>query len=426
MIFADIAVILLIGVVISPLRTRLRQPVVVGEIAAGLLLGPSVLGLLPGDVPGLLFPEAARPHLSTIAQVGIALFMFIAGWELDFHPLRGRFRSVLTITAVSLALPFLLAVVTAVALVTLHPTVTTSRAPAGVFAVFMGIVLSISALSVLVRIIKENGFHNTQVGTIATACGAITETIAWCSAVVLFTAARGEGVTPCLRTLVQVALYALVMVCLIRPLLHRFLRRDSAAEHQLLPILVISSGVLLSSCVTAHLGIHAVLGAFAFGLVMPRDISPDLHRSLEAPFQHTGTLLIPVFFALTGLSVDITELGPVGALALIAFLCIAWAGKFAGTFTGARLAGFPQQESTVLATFLNTRGLSEVIMLTLGHNAGIINDEIFTAMLLTALLATASVNPLVRLLATRSLAASATMPVQAVHEAVETKQERTT
>ncbi|MBH1938023.1 cation:proton antiporter [Streptomyces sp. AV19] len=161
-ILADIAVILFVGVAVSPLRARLRQPVVVGEIAAGLLLGPSVLGLLPGDLPALLFPPAVRPHLSTIAQVGIVLFMFIAGWELDFHPLRGRLRSVFTITTVSLAIPFTLAVAVATVLITQHPAVTSPDTPTAVFPLFMGIVLSISALSVLVRIIKENGLHSSR------------------------------------------------------------------------------------------------------------------------------------------------------------------------------------------------------------------------------------------------------------------------
>ncbi|WP_424890083.1 cation:proton antiporter [Streptomyces sp. XH2] len=417
MILADIAVILLIGVVISPLRTRLRQPVVVGEIAAGLLLGPSLLGLLPGDLPGLLFPPQARPHLATVAQVGIALFMFVTGWELDFRPLRGRLRSVLTVTTASLAIPFTLAVAVSAALLAQRPAATSPGTPAGVFAVFMGIVLSIGALSVLVRIIKENGLQHGRVGPLATACGAITETIAWCSLVVLLTTTRGHGLSHCLQTVAQVLLYALVMAFGVRPLLrrflHRFPHRDSQGGHPLLLILVISSGVLLSSCATAWIGIHAVLGAFAFGLAMPRDLPPELRLSLEAPFQHTGALLIPVFFALTGLSVDITELGPAGAIELAAFLFVACAGKYAGTLSGARLIGLPHQEASVLAALLNTKGLSEVIMLTIGRNAGIITGEVFTAMLLTALLATTSVNPLVRVLTAASRTGGARLPAQA-------------
>ncbi|MEU5188918.1 cation:proton antiporter [Streptomyces klenkii] len=413
-ILADIAIILLVSVAISPLRTRLRQPVVVGEIAAGLLLGPSLLGLLPGDLPGLLFPPQARPHLATVAQVGIALFMFTAGWELDFHPLRGRLRSVLTVTTASLTVPFTLAVAVSAVLLAQRPAVTSPGTPAGAFVVFMGIVLSISALSVLVRIMKENGLHDSRVGAMAAACGAVTEVVAWCSLVALLTTTRGQGPAQCLQSLAQVILYALVMACGVRPLMRWILHRGrQGGGHPYLLILVISSGVLLSSCATARIGIHAVLGAFAFGLAMPRDLPPELRLSLEAPFQHTGTLLIPVFFALTGLSVDLTELRPAGIAGLAAFLFVACAGKYAGSLAGARLAGLPHQEASVLAACLNTKGLSEVIMLTIGRSAGIITGEVFTAMLLTALLATASVNPLLRALTTGSTAGHAYLPAQA-------------
>ncbi|MEV5240418.1 cation:proton antiporter [Streptomyces cinnamoneus] len=419
MILADVAIILMVGIAIAPLRTRLRQPVVVGEIAAGILLGPSVLGLLPGDLPERLFPSEVRPHLATVAQVGIALFMFTAGWELDFPALRGRLRSVLAVTTTSLAVPFALAVGVAFVLAAKHPGVTGADTPTGVFAAFMGIVMSISALAVLVRIVKENGLQNSPAGTMATACGALTETIAWCALATLVAAARGTGQS-CLVTLLHVAVYAVVMAFGVRPLLRTALHRVTReAGHHVLPILLIASGVLLSSCITAWIGIHAVLGAFAFGLVMPRDLAPDTRRSVESPLQHTGTLLIPLFFALTGLSVDIGSLGRAGALELIAFLAVAWAGKFAGTTLGARLIGLPWCDARMLAVFLNTKGLGEVIMLTIGRNAGIIDDEVFTAMLVTALLATASVNPLVRYLAGKSATQNTApaVPAQAVRKA---------
>ncbi|MGK5546160.1 cation:proton antiporter [Streptomyces sp. URMC 127] len=426
-ILADIAVILLAGVAIGPLRARLRQPVVVGEIAVGLLLGPSLLGLLPGDLPGLIFPPQARPHLAAIAQVGIVLFMFVTGWELDFRPLHGRLRAVLALTTASLAVPFTLAVAVCAVLLVQRPAVTSPGTPAGVFVVFMGIVLTMGALSVLARIIKENGLHKSRAGTLAIACGALTEAVVWCALAALLTTVRGHGPAHGLQSLVQVLLYALAMACGVRPLLHRFLHwyahrythrfaqsGRQGGGHPLLPVMVISSGVLLSSFATAWTGIHAVLGAFAFGLAMPRDLAPELRLSLEAPFQHTGALLIPVFFALTGLSVDVTGLGPAGAIELAAFLFVGCAGKYAGTLSGARLTGLPSREASVLGVLLNTRGLSEVIMLTIGRDAGIISGEVFTAMLLTALLATASVNPLVRALTTESSAGRPSLLPRAV------------
>ncbi|MCC2275244.1 cation:proton antiporter [Streptomyces sp. ET3-23] len=396
-VLADIALVLLIGVALGPVRARLRQPAVVGEIAAGLLLGPSVLGLLPGDMPSLLFPPEVRSHLSVIAQVGIALFMFAAGWELDFHALRGRGRSVVAITTASLAVPFALAAALACALLAVRPELTGPTGSPLLFASFLGVVLSVSALSVLIRIVGENRLTATPVGAMATACGAITEVIAWCAVVALLTAAQGLSAGHLLMTLARIAAYALVMLLAVRPALRAFVTAHPAhGGRPILLILVISSGVFLSAWCTTQMGIHAVIGAFAFGLAMPRDLEPDLRHAIENPLHHTGALLIPVFFALTGLTVDVTDLGPQGLLAVIAFLAVAWGGKFAGAALTARLLHLPWRDAATLGTLINTKGLSEIIMLTLGRDAGLIDNQLFTALLLTALTATVLVNPLVR------------------------------
>ncbi|RLU83638.1 cation/H(+) antiporter [Streptomyces griseocarneus] len=396
-VLADIALVLLIGVALTPVRARLRQPAVVAEIAAGLLLGPSVLGLLPGNLPGLLFPEEVRSHLSVIAQVGIALFMFAAGWELDFQALRGRGRSVLAVTTASLVVPFALAVALALALLAVRPAHTGSAPSPLLFAPFLGIVLSVSALSVLIRIIGENRLTATPVGTMATACGAITEVVAWCAVVTLVTAAQGLDTGGLVLTLVRIAAYALVMTLAVRPALRALLGRHRPhGSRPWLLILAVSSGVFLSAWCTTWLGIHAVIGAFAFGLAMPRDLAPGLRHAVEDPLRTMGALLVPVFFALTGLTVDVTDLGPHGLLALVAFLAVAWGGKFAGAALTARLLRLPWRDAAMLGALVNTKGLSEIIMLTLGRDAGLIDGHLFTALLLTALTATALVNPVVR------------------------------
>ncbi|MGA5128215.1 cation:proton antiporter [Streptomyces olivoreticuli] len=416
-VLADIAVVLLIGVALTPLRTRLRQPVVVGEIAAGVLLGPSVLGLLPGDLPGMIFPSEMRVHLSVVAQVGIVLFMFVAGWELDFHILRGRVHSVLAVTVTSLAVPFLLAMVLALVILARHPDLVRPGNSPLLFILFMGVVLSVSALSVLVRIVGENRLQATTAGAMATACGALTEVVAWCAVVCLITTARGSGAGHLLLSLARIAAYALVMALAVRPALRGLLHcREPQRVKPLLLILVISSGVFLSAWFTSQLGIHAVIGAFAFGLVMPRDLDPALRHTLETPLQHTGVLLVPVFFALTGLSVDLGALGWSGALELTAFLGVAWGGKFAGAALTARLLGQPWRQASTLGVLLNTKGLSEVLMLTLGREAGLIDAHLFTVLLLTALAATATVNPLVRRLAPQPDGEGARTPIPVQHE----------
>lgn len=396
-VLADIALVLLIGVALTPARARLRQPAVVAEIAAGILLGPSALGLLPGDLPHVLFPEEVRSHLSVIAHVGIALFMFAAGWELDFRTLRGQGRSVLAVTGASLAVPFALATALAFALLAVRPELAGPSGSPLFFALFLGIVLSMSALSVLIRIIGENRLQATPAGAIATASGAITEVLGWCALISLITVAQGLGTGRLVLTLARITAYALVMLLAVRPALRALLARHRLhGGGPLMLILVVSSGVFLSSWCTAWAGIHAVIGAFAFGLVMPRDLDPDLRHAVENPLHHTGALLIPVFFALTGLTVDITRLGGHGVLALAAFLVVAWGGKFAGTALAARALRHPWRDAATLGVLVNTKGLSEIIMLTLGRDAGFIDDRLFTALLLTALTATVLVNPLLR------------------------------
>ncbi|MGW1195523.1 cation:proton antiporter [Streptomyces sp. NPDC002536] len=400
-VLADIALVLLIGVALTPVRARLRQPAVVAEIAAGVLLGPSVLGLLPGDLPDALFPEEVRSHLSVIAQVGIALFMFAAGWELDFQALRGRGRSVLAVTGASLAVPFALATALAYVLLAVRPELTGSSGSPLLFALFLGIVLSMSALSVLIRIVGENRLHASPIGAVAIASGAITEVLAWCAMIALITVAQGLGTDRLALTLARLTTYALVMLLAVRPALHAFLTRQRLHERlhggrPLMLILVVSSGVFLSSWCTAWAGIHAVIGAFVFGLVMPRDLDSDLRHAVENPLHHTGALLVPVFFALTGLTVDVTRLGRHGVLALAAFLVVAWGGKFAGAALTSLALRHSWRDAATLGVLVNTKGLSEIIMLTLGRDAGFIDDRLFTALLLTALTATVLVNPLVR------------------------------
>ncbi|MBH1937751.1 cation:proton antiporter [Streptomyces sp. AV19] len=409
-VLADIALVLLLGVALTPLRHRLRQPAVVAEIAAGLLLGPSVLGLLPGHLPDVLFPDEVRAHLSAIAQVGIALFLFAAGWELDFRSLPGRGRSVLGVAAASLMLPFALAMVLAGILLAVRPDLTGSPL---LFAPFLGIVLSVGALSVLIRIVDENRLQAAPAGATATACGAVSEVVAWCAMAALLTAAQGPSSGSLLVTLAGVAAYALVMLLAVRPALRALFGRPGARP--MLLVLVVSSGVFLSAWCTTWLGVHAVIGAFAFGLVMPRDLAPELRGAVEEPVRHTGALLIPVFFALAGLTVDVTRLGPRGLLALAGFLAVAWGGRFAGAALSARLLlRMPRREAAVLGVLVNTKGLSEVIMLSLGREAGLIDDRLFTVLLLTALSATVLVNPLVRLLTERgsSEAPTVTVPAQ--------------
>ncbi|MGW4383235.1 cation:proton antiporter [Kitasatospora sp. NPDC004531] len=412
---ADIAIILLIGLLLSPLRTRLRQPVVVGEIAVGVVLGPSVLGLLPGDLPHLLFPPEARTHLLAVAQLGIVFTLFAAGWELDLRQLRGRVRAVLAVSAGSVALPCLCAAALAAALVAGRPQPVGGAGSPVLLAVFLGIVLSATALSVMVRIVGENGLQHTRAGAMAAACGALNDVAVWCAVACLAPAARGAGTGHLVLAVAELAGYTAVMAFLVRPLLRRLLDRPAAGGHPLLALLALGSGVLLSAWTASRLGVHPAVGAFVFGLVMPRDAAQELRHAVEAPLRNAGALFVPVFFALTGLSVDLGGLGFAGLAAASAFLAVAWGSRIAGVRVAARLIGVPRHEAVAVAVLLNTKGLGEVVILTIGRDVGIIGDRLFTILLVAAVAATLPVNPLVRRLA-RSHRAPAGDAVALAHQ----------
>ncbi|MFI8517807.1 cation:proton antiporter [Streptomyces sp. NPDC085481] len=389
-VLADVAIVLVVGAVMVRLGRRIHQPPVVAEIAAGLMLGPSLLGLLPGDLPALIFPPEARPMLSALSQVGLALFMFLAGWELDLGKLRGRTASVGSTAVLAMAVPF---AVGAGAAALLYD----SLAPAGVgsdmFVLYLATAFSITAFPVLARIIRDQNLGTTRVGTTAMACAAAGDVVAWCVLVLVVAMAGSGGTGGFFQVLGWTAVYAAVMLFAVRPLLRRALRW---AGNGRLP--VVAAGVLLSAFATSWVGIHAIFGAFAFGLIMPRDALPELRRQIEVPLEKASSLLLPVFFVVTGLSVDVGGLGWSGLVALLLVLVAAIVGKFAGAAVPARFSGMSWRDSAAFGTLMNTRGLTEIVILGVGRELGLIGPELFTMMVLMALVTTAMAGPLLRLL----------------------------
>ncbi|MFJ8668593.1 cation:proton antiporter [Streptomyces sp. NPDC093600] len=395
-VLADVAIVLVVGAVMVALGRRLHQPPVVAEIAAGLMLGPSLLGLLPGDLPALIFPPEARPALSALAQVGLALFMFLAGWELDLGRLRGRTGSVGSTAFLAMAVPF---AVGAGAAALLYDSTAPDGVGADMFVLYMATAFSITAFPVLARIIRDRRLGHTRVGAMAMACAAAGDVVAWC-VLVLVVALAGSGGTGGFFTVIALtAVYAAVMLLVVRPLLHRALRSAAGGPQERgVRLVLIVAGVLLSSYATSWIGIHAIFGAFAFGLVMPRTTEPRLHQQLAAPLEKTSSLLLPVFFVITGLSVDIGGLGVSGLLTLLVVLVAAVVGKYAGAAIPARLSGMSWRDAGAFGTLMNTRGLTEIVILGIGRELGLIGPDLFTMMVLMALVTTAMAGPLLRLL----------------------------
>ncbi|MER5446550.1 cation:proton antiporter [Streptomyces sp. NPDC002764] len=394
-VLADIATVLLAGTAMVKLAKRLRQPPVVAEITVGLMLGPSLLGLLPGNIPHHLFPGGAMPMLSVIAQVGLVLFMFLAGLELDVAALRGHGKSVTTIAALSMAVPFALGVLTAAVLYGRYAPHAVSLA---VFVLYMGTAFSITAFPVLARIIRDGGLSRTRIGTLAMACAAVCDVLAWCLLAVVVAVAQSDGIARSASVVAWAAAYGVVMFLIVRPLLRRVVASLTRhADHGTLLVMVVS-GTFLSSCASAWIGIHAIFGAFVFGMVMPREALSGLLGQVAASVERVSSLFLPVFFIVTGLSVDIGALGWAGLVALLLVVVTAVAGKFAGAALPARLLGMGWREAGAFGALMNTRGLTEIVILDIGRELGLISDRVFTLMVLMALLTTIAAGPVLRAL----------------------------
>ncbi|MFF2012655.1 cation:proton antiporter [Streptomyces sp. NPDC058195] len=383
-VLADVALVLVAGAVMVRLARRLRQPPVVAEITVGVMLGPSLLGLLPGNLTEVIFPPQARPVLGIVAQIGLVLFMFLAGWELDLRRLRSRGTALGTMAMAAMAVPFVLGLGAAAVIYGALGSGGTDRTA---FMLFLATAFSITAFPVLARIIKDRGLASTRVGALALTCAAIGDVTAWCVLVLVVALAGSGGVLDFVTVVALTAVFGAVMGLVVRPLLASVLRKVSGPTQWVL----ISAGVFLTSVATTWIGIHAIFGAFAFGLVMPRH-GPQW-QTVSAPMERTTALLLPVYFVVTGLAVDINGLGAAGLSVLALVVAVAVIGKFAGASLPARLWGMPWREACAFGALMNTRGLTEIVILGIGHDLGLIGPELFTVMVLMALITTAMAGP---------------------------------
>lgn len=395
-VLVGLAVVVPAALLCGRIAQRLRQPAVLGEIAAGLMLGPSLLGLLPGNPTAVLFPTEARPFLQMLAQLGLVLFMFQVGYHLDFADLRGQGRHVVAVSLSSVALPFALGA--GLALV-LAPWTFSEQERTGLVgpALFLGAAMSITAFPVLARILSDHGLSRERIGQVALASAALQDLLAWAMLAVVVVVVNATGSWPLARMAMLSALFVLCMMYVIRPGLRWLLaperswNRDSTLVYG-----VVFSGLLLSAWATDAMGLHTVFGAFVFGAVVPRRhidaYAPDVPTRLE----QSSLLLLPVFFVVTGLSVDFRGLGGQGLVMLLAVLVVACAGKFLGAAGAARLTGATARQSVTLGVLLNARGLTELVLLNVGLGLGVIDGRLFTAMVAMAVITTMMAGPLVQ------------------------------
>jgi Kef-type K+ transport system membrane component KefB len=395
LLLGQIAAVILVSRVLGMVLRRVGQPLVVAEMLAGIALGPSLFGRLWPGAFAALFPSATLGTLKTLSQLGLVLFMFLVGVELDPKLLRGRRQASVVISHTSIVLPFVLGVGAAF---WLHA----AYAPPGVaflpFALFLGTAMSITAFPVLARILNERGLLKSRVGSIAIACAAVDDVTAWCLLAFVVALARAHGLTDALRTIGLALAFIALMVLLVRPLLGRLERRVMEKRGSLTPGIVaaVLFMVLLSAAATELIGIHALFGAFLFGAVLPKD--SGLTHALAAKLEAVAVLLLlPLFFAYSGLRTSIGLVSGAEAwLAVAAIIALATLGKFGGSTLAARFTGLRWRESSAIGVLMNTRGLMELVVLNLGVDLGVISPVLFAMLVLMALVTTFATTPILR------------------------------
>lgn len=395
----DVAIVIVAARIGGRIAQACRQPAVVGEIAAGIALGPSLLGLFPGDPTSALFPGDVRPLLNALAQIGLVLFMFIVGLELDMRLVAGRGRAAATISLCSIVLPFALGAGLAVVLYPSHDVAGGQQIGLLGLALFLGIAMSITAFPVLARILTDRQMQRTPAGVFSLAAAAVDDIIAWTALAFVIAIIQGGSPLAVATIIGWTALYVAVMFGVIRPLLRRLVDwRDRAGRMTPDILAVILIGLFLSAAVTDVIGIHQIFGAFVFGAIMPKLGGENLTREiLERLEQVSVLLLLPMFFVVTGLGVNLAGIGPDGWWQLLLILAVAIIGKFVGAFVGARISRIPSRQASAIAVLMNTRGLTELVILTAGKELGVLSDELFAMMVVMALVTTIVTEPLLRI-----------------------------
>jgi Kef-type K+ transport system membrane component KefB len=392
----QILVIIAASRIFSLLLTFIGQPSVVGEILAGLFLGPSAMGLLFPGFFHFIFPDSSLGNLQFLSQIGLAFFMFIIGMELDISVIRSKASDALFVSTVSIAIPFLLGVSLAYFIYDVY-------APSGVgflaFCLFIGISLSITAFPVLARILQERNMTKTPVGVMALICAATNDVIGWCILAAVIAIAKAGAIASALFTIILAIVFVVVMLRIIKPLLAKVLNKRLGNEEPGKLTVAFSLLTLLCSAYIAELiGIHALFGAFIAGVIMPPD--SNFKEKITDKLEDVSVLiLLPIFFAFTGLRTQIGLLNDSRGWEVFGLvLLVAVSGKLVGSAMAAKVAGQSWKNSLMIGSLMNTRGLMELIVLNIGYDLGILSPQIFAMMVLMALATTFMTGPCLNLI----------------------------
>ena len=371
---------------------KIGQPTVIGEIAAGIFLGPSVLGLTFPSYNAFLFPQNSLGILQLFTQLGLMLFMFVVGMEVDLKILKSKAGNAIVISHASIIIPYTMGMGLAYFLYKKYAPANTDFLS---FSLFIGIAMSITAFPVLARIIKERNMGSTRIGNLAITCAAADDITAWCILAAVISIAKAGSAMSALFTIALSILYVLAMFKIMRPILQKITNKWFYKENLTVNMLAFMIGILLiSSFITELIGIHALFGAFLAGVIMPS--TNNFRRLLIERTEYISiTLLLPLFFAFSGLRTQIGLLNTIDAwMVCAAILIVAIAGKFGGSFFAAKFVGESWKDSIIIGALINTRGLMELVVLNTGYDLGIISSEIFTMMVIMVLVTTCMTGPI--------------------------------
>lgn len=370
---------------------KIGQPTVIGEIIAGIFLGPSVVGMYLPEYSAMLFPVESLGNLQFLSQIGLILFMFVIGMELDLKVLKNKANDAVVISHASIVFPFALGI-------GLSYFIYHRFAPAGVeflaFSLFMGIAMSITAFPVLARIVQERGIHKTRLGTIVITCAAADDITAWCLLAAVIAIVKAGTFMSSLYVIGCATLYVLMMLFVVKPFLKKvgdlYANRNELSK----PIVAIFLlTLIISSYMTEVIGIHALFGAFMTGAIMP-DSTKFRNIFIEKVEDVALILLLPLFFVFTGLRTQIGLISDPELLKITGYIIlVAVAGKFVGSALAARFVGQNWRDSLTIGALMNTRGLMELVVLNIGFDLGVLSPEIFTMMVIMALVTTFMTGP---------------------------------
>jgi Kef-type K+ transport system membrane component KefB len=386
-----LATVIVTARALGALFSWIQQPAVIGEVIGGILLGPSLLGRVAPDVATYLLPPSVAPFLSIIAQLGVILYMFLVGLELDLGIIARSGHVTIAISHASIVVPFTLGGLLAL---WLYPTMAPQGVEFTTFALFIGVSMSITAFPVLARILTDRKLAKTRLGTIALTCAAADDATAWCLLALVVSIAQAQ-IGDALSTVALTIVFVLAIVLVVAPAMRRLVPLlEKSTELSRTSIAVILVAMLLSAMATEFIGIHAIFGAFLLGAAIPHQsqTATELTRRLE---DVVSVLFLPAFFAFTGMR---TQIGLISGwdnwLLCFVILVVACAGKFGGALAAARFTGLGWRDSSAIGILMNTRGLVELIVLNIGLDLGILSPTLFAMLVIMALVTTFMTTPI--------------------------------